>query len=142
MVSGAARSGPARVDGPPSGRYSLSPDDHSRPNASAHTCARRRPCHATALSRLLLVTIRVVEDADRPMGDAAWPRLRAAVQAIGGRAWRFRQRGAPRRYIEFLEWIASPGVPDLPDRTGIAAALAALDRTGTIETREIWEETP
>lgn len=88
--------------------------------------------------RRLLITHRSVETAGTAAYDDAWKRVRSSVEAVGGRAWRFRHGGAPKRYIEFIEWT---GPTPVPESEAVAAERARLDQAGS-GSSETWEEAP
>ncbi len=88
----------------------------------------------------MLRVTRRVSASDSDAYATAWVRLRDAVLAAGGRAWRFHKPQNPLHHLEFIEWKQSAHEPDVPDRPEVSAACAALDAHFPPASLETWEE--
>jgi len=94
------------------------------------------------MTRLLLVSRRIVPlDALEDYGSR-WARVVAAVSAAGGRAWVFRGVRHQDHFLEFIEWRTDHSVDPgaLPDRESVAAARAELDGRFGPASDDEWEE--
>lgn len=91
------------------------------------------------MRRLLLTTRRTIplDRLDDYLGD--WRRIRAAVEAAGGRAWLYRGTSRQDHFIEFVEWDEA-ATPALPDRDDVASARLDLDQTFGPGIADSWEE--
>lgn len=68
----------------------------------------------------------------------AWEDVRAAVEAVGGRAWIFRGAAHEDQFIEFVEWSDGSAVPHETD--AVAAARTSLDAFALAGATEEWED--
>lgn len=93
------------------------------------------------MRRLLLVTERAAGP-HRPEYDASWARLRDAVVAAGGRAWRFRDPAQGSRLLEFVEWKQQPDEPGLLEHADVRSGLERLEKLAPAERSHTWEELP
>lgn len=88
--------------------------------------------------RKLLVTNREFESGcDEAACNVAWDRVRSAVEAVGGRAWRFHDSARPSRIVEFIEWI-EPSDP-LCDAE-VNRSLSGLSAIAPSVTEQLLEE--
>lgn len=87
------------------------------------------------MSRRLVTTLRDVPSDREDAYLRGWDRLADAVADAGGRAWLFRGRQEPHRYVEFIEFEADADPLAEPD---VRRALDALDSAFGDGTMDEW----
>ncbi len=89
------------------------------------------------MKRRLLATRRVVPLDRSEEYDEHWVRVRDAVEAAGGRAWRFR---AARRQDQYMEFIEARELDAILERAPVVTARGDLDDAFGRGKSEEWEE--
>ncbi|MGH7554291.1 MAG: hypothetical protein ACREMQ_14890 [Longimicrobiales bacterium] len=94
------------------------------------------------MTRRLLSTRRLVPLDQLEDYLADWNRVRAAAEAVGGRAWLFRGAGHEDHFIEFIEWGDDPEIMPVPEFDDVASARLHLDHAYGKGHADDWEEAP